>query len=325
MVIMLTKWTTAMTDTSHMAASISNMMPGTRSRSKRDLRTLKGIYRTAKLITSWALEGSIASGRHTMTMHRMLKVVNKVSHSLNRAMTISNGVSNHLQSRTSWISRSRSGRTHRRVYHLYMVKHKMAPTLSSSEILCKIRIQTSATSPRSLNTQPKILKEHSSRCSCQTKCTPLPPPHKEQYQIWIISTHRSSKIWSTTPLAWTRTSTTANRIKRTKKTIRMHRASFSESSKEPTLKQISNSSWFNLNCRNSLAKSPETLAKSTKWTHITSINLAIYLSVKYRTITLETAFKICHRNSITCLSTSQALATWWTCRRCSTKTSICLL
>ena len=255
--IMPTKWTTAMTDTSLTAASISNMMPGIRSKSKRDLRTLKGTYRMAKLITSWASEGSIASGRHTMMMHRMLKAVIKISHFLNRAMIISNGVNNHLQSRISWISRSRLGRTHRRVYHLYMVKHKTAPTLSSSEILCKIRIRTSATSPRSLNTRLKILTEHSSRCSCQTKCTPPPPPHRERYQIWIISTHRSYKIWSTTPLAWTRILTTANRIKRTKKAIRMHRASFSESNKEPILKQISNSSW----CRNSLARSPETLAK----------------------------------------------------------------
>ena len=256
---MQTKWTIAMIDTSHMGASISNMMPDIKSKSQRDLRTLKDISRTVKLTSifrsqyiSWA-EGLIASGRHTMKAHRILKAITRIRHSLNRAMTRSNGISNHLLSRTLWISRSRSGWPRsQRVYHLYTAKHKITQMLNSLETLCKIRIQMSATSLRKLNTRPKILMERSSRCSCQTKCTPPPPPLRERFQIWIINTHKSSKIWLTIhnnnlmPLVWTRISTTANRIKRTKKTIRIHKASFSAwiiINKEPILRQISNSSY----------------------------------------------------------------------------------
>jgi len=241
--IMPTRWTTVMIDTSHMAASISNMIPDVKSKSQRNLRTLKGISRMVKLIISWASEGSIASGRQTMRTHRTPKAITRIRHSLNRAMIRSNGINSHFLSRTLWISRSRSGWPRsQRAYHLYMAKHKITQMLNSLEILCKIRIRMSATSLRSLNTRPKIPRERSSRCLCQTKCTPPPPPLKERCQIWIISTHRSSKIWLITPLAWTRISTTVNRIKRTKKTIRMHKASSSAWNKELIPKQISKSS-----------------------------------------------------------------------------------
>lgn len=262
-----TKWTMVMTDTNHMGASISNMIPDIKSKSQRDLRTLMDIFRTAKSTSilrhhyiSWA-EGLIASGRRTMKMCRTQKVITRIRHTLNRVMIRSNGINSHFPSRTLWISQSRLGWPRsQRVCHLYMAKRKITQMLNSLETLCKIRIQMSATSPRSLNTQPKILMERSSRCSCQTKCTPPPQPLRERFQIWIINTHKNSKIWLTMPLVWTRISTTVNRIRRTKKTIRIHKASFSVWNKEPTLKQISNSSW----CLNNLVRSPETLAKSTK-------------------------------------------------------------
>ena len=246
---MPTKWAMVMIDTSHMGAPISNMIPDIKSKSQRDLRTLKDISRMVKLTSifrsqyiSWA-EGLVANGRHIMRTHRILKAITRIRHSLNRAMTSSNGINNHLLSRTLWISRSRSGWPRsQRVYHLYTAKHKITQMLNSLATLRKIRIQMSATSLRNLNTRPKILMERSSRCSCQTKCTPPPPPLRERFQIWIINTHKSSKIWLTTPLVWTRISTTVNRIKRTKKTIRIHKASFSAWNKEPILRQISNSS-----------------------------------------------------------------------------------
>jgi hypothetical protein len=91
------------------------MTPDIKSKSQRDLRTLKDISRMAKLTSifrsqyiSWA-EGLIASGRHIKRMHRILKAITRIRHSLNRAMTRSNGINNHLLSRTLWISRSRSG------------------------------------------------------------------------------------------------------------------------------------------------------------------------------------------------------------------------
>lgn len=112
---MRTKWTMAMIDTSHMGAPISNMIPDIKSKSQRDLRTLKDISRTVKLTsilrrhyTSW-VEGLIASGRHTMRTHRTPKAITRIRHSLNRAIIRSNGINNHFLSRTLWISRSRSG------------------------------------------------------------------------------------------------------------------------------------------------------------------------------------------------------------------------